>query len=345
MKIGIITVQDSANYGSYLQAYAMQRVLINMGHDVTFIKTRNEKEVKKVFFGTLKNPKTFLKNYRFNNKKYKEFLKDREIFKEILLEDVKKDTFDIVIIGSDELWNVKTRFFTNNFFYGAGIQTKKKIAFAISMGTANANDFKNYPELVKEMKKLNNIYVRDLNTKESVKNLIGKDCEMVCDPTFLIDVQEFEKDYKNTIEKKYMLVYSYNFTQKQQEYIKRFAKENKLLIVSACFNHSFCDICANCSPLQFCQIIKDSSYVVTTTFHGTIFSILNKKQFISMPSGPKVEDVLDKFKLQQQKISSDDDYEIFKKKLLKKIDFRNSETELLAWRERTINYLSNTIEN
>lgn len=344
MKVGIVTVQDSANYGSYLQAFALRKVLINMGHEVKFIKLRSEKEVKKVFFGTLKNPRTYITQYFLNLKKYKNFLKDRKIFEEVLLEDVNNNMFDIILIGSDELWNVKTEFFTNEFFYGGNIPIKKKVAFAVSMGTSNANDFKNYPNLVDEMKKLDDIYVRDLNTQINVENLIEKKCNMVCDPTFLIDVSEFEKNYKTKINNKYILVYSYKFTLKQKEFISRFAKNNNLKIVSACFKHDFCDICINCSPLQFCQIIKDAQYVATTTFHGTIFSILNKKKFVSMPSGPKVEDVLNKLKLQEQKVREEDDFEMFSEKLKRNIDFDNSEKELLKWRENTINYLKAIIE-
>ena len=61
MRIGILTVYDSANFGSYLQAYALKKVLENLGHKVKFIKFRNEKQLKEVFFGSIVHPKYFLK--------------------------------------------------------------------------------------------------------------------------------------------------------------------------------------------------------------------------------------------------------------------------------------------
>ena len=345
MRIGILTVYDSANFGSYLQAYALKKVLENLGHKVKFIKFRNEKQLKEVFFGSIVHPKYFLKNYIFNYKKYKVFTEDKSIFEEIPIQDLKKDTFDIVIIGSDECWNVKTQTFRNKCFYGIDIPTEKKVAFAISCGKSVTEDFKEFPDLVEGIQNLNKIFVRDERTQKNVKELIGKDAEMVCDPTFLIDVKEFDKEYDVNIDKEYLLVYSYNFTEKQKEYIKRFAKEQNLLIVSACFKHSFCDKCINCSPLEFCKLIQNSKYVITTTFHGTIFSILNKKQFISIPSGQKVVDVLNKTGLIKCEFKENEEgYEEFKNKLLEEINFDISQKNILEWRNKSLSILEKLLK-
>ena len=345
MRIGIITVHDSANFGSYLQAYALKKVLENMGHQVYFIKARSEEAVKKVFFGTIRHPKSFFRNYFFNIKKYKEFLKDRELFQELEIDEIEKNNIDILLIGSDELWNVRTKAFTNEKFYGINIPIKRKIAFAISCGKAEPEDYKNYPNLIQGMKELDDIFVRDKKTQQNVKQLLNKDCEMVCDPTFLLDVKDFDKDYEVPIKEKYLLVYSYYFTQQEQEYIKKFARENNLIIVSACFKHKFCDKCVICSPLQFCKIIQQAQYVVTTTFHGTIFSILNKKSFISIPASQKVEDVLQKFNMQKYKFDvKQENYEDFKTKLLTEKDFESSQKELLKWREKSLGILKNILE-
>ena len=140
MKVGILTVYDSNNFGSYLQAYALKKVIEEMGHSVKFIKFRTEKEVKKIYYPSRKNLLHYLKSYSFNTKKYNLFLEDRKNFEEISIKDVKKDTFDIVIIGSDECWNVKTQTFRNKCFYGIDIPTEKKVAFAISCGKAVTED-------------------------------------------------------------------------------------------------------------------------------------------------------------------------------------------------------------
>ena len=345
MNIGIITVHDSANFGSYLQAYALKRVLENLGHKVYFIKARSENVVRKVFLGTIRHPKGFLRDYFFNIKKYKEFLKDRKLFQEIEIDEIEKENIDTLLIGSDELWNVRTKAFTNEKFYGIKIPIKRKIAFAISCGKAEPEDYEKYPNLLEGMKDLEDIFVRDKKTQQNMKQLLNKDCEMVCDPTFLLDVNEFDKDYEVPIKEKYLLVYSYYFTDQEQEYIKKFARENNLIIVSACFKHKFCDKCIICSPLQFCKIIQQAQYVVTTTFHGTIFSILNKKSFISIPASQKVDDVLEKFKMEECKFDvNKEKYEDFKAKILTEKDFKNSQKELLNWREKSLEVLRNIIK-
>lgn len=344
MKVGIVTVYDSNNFGSYLQAYALKKVIENLGHNVQFIKFRSEKEAKKVFFPSKKKIFYFLKTYFFNKNKYNLFLRDRKIFSEFPINDISKDSFDIIIIGSDECWNVKIGTFRKKCFYGLGLPIDRKVAYSISCGKALSEDFKKFPDLVKGMKELEEIYVRDEQTRKNIKDLINKDCEMVCDPTLLIDVKEFDKDYEVNIKKDYLLIYSYKFSERQIEYIKKFAKEQNLLIVSVCFKHKFCNKNINCSPLQFCKIIQKSKYVVTTTFHGTIFSILNKKQFISIPSGQKVRDILNKLNLTDCEFKEEkEDYEDFKKKLLNGINFNNSEKNILQWREKSINILKNIL--
>ena len=345
MKVGIITVHDSNNFGSYLQAYALKKVIEKMGHTVQFIKIRTEEDAKKIFFPGRRNILHFMRTYNFNKKKYMLFLEDRKEFSEFPIENLNRDSFDIIIIGSDECWNVKTGTFRKKCFYGIDIPVERKIAFAISCGKAVTEDFKNFPELVEGIKNLDNIFVRDERTRQNIEELIGKKCEMVCDPTFLLDVKEFDKKYDVNIDKDYLLVYSYVFSDKQKEYIKRFAKEQNLLIVSACFKHKFCDKCINCSPLEFCKIIQNSKYVVTTTFHGTIFSVLNKKQFISIPSGQKVQDVLNKLGLRQCEFKEDEEeYNDFRNKLLTDINFDNSQKKILEWREKSVGILKNILK-
>ena len=139
MKVGIVTVYDSNNFGSYLQAYALKKVIEKLGHNVYFIKFRTEKEAKKVFFPGKRKLLHYIKTYYFNNKKYNLFLKDRKIFDEISIKDVDKNSFDIIIIGSDECWNVKTETFRNKCFYGIDLPIKRKIAFSISCGKTLQN--------------------------------------------------------------------------------------------------------------------------------------------------------------------------------------------------------------
>lgn len=337
MKIGVVTVHDSSNFGSILQAFGLKKTLEKMGHDVYFIKTRSRKELYKIFLGKSKN----IKKYFYNKKKYKVFMQDIEEFKEISLEDIQNnpELVDLLIIGSDELWNVDTPVFRNEYFYGISMKVNRKITYAISSGSATYERLKNYPNLIQGIKEIDNIFVRDKLTGENVKKITGKDPEFTCDPTFLVDISEFKKKYDNPIKDKYLLIYSYSYSEKQKEYIVRYARENKLKIVSAGLFNSWCDKNINCSPLEFSEVICGAEAVVTTTFHGTIFSILNKKQFVSFSGKQKTKDVLEKTNLTDAIFNEEDSYENFKLHFTKKLDFNEAYNRILSMREESLEKL------
>ena len=345
MKIGIITVHDSSNYGSILQAYGLRKALTQMGHEVVYIKTRDRDSVKKLFWGNKKNIVKYIKNYKFNMEKYKVFGKELDKMPEIMLSEVNDSNMDLVVIGSDELWNVNTKTFTNEYFYGINVKVKNKIAYAISSGIAGIKDYEKYPNLIKGMKEISTILVRDKKTHDNLKELINRDCEYACDPTFLIGVDEFITEYENPIQEEYLLVYSYKFSKQYIKYIKKYAKENNLKIVAPCMKKSWADYNINCSALEFSSLIRGAKNVVTTTFHGTIFSILNKKQFVSLQGMPKVLDVIKRVGLDDRIVYKEDSYEEFKNKLQNPIDFKVSDGNIMKMRKESLEKLDKIIKN
>lgn len=342
MKIGIITVHDSQNFGSFLQAFALRTVLLNLGHDVYFIQRRSSKEVKKSFIGKTKN----IKKYLFNCKKYKNFSKDIEMFKTLTLDEVKKDNnIDVLIIGSDELWNINIPSFRQEYFYGIGLKAKKKIAYAISSGSATYNQLLNYQNIINGIKELDKIFVRDRLTEQNIEKISGIKPEFTCDPTFLIDICNFKKESSIKINYKYILIYSYLYTEKQKEYITKYARERGLKILSAGLYCSFADKNINCSPLEFSEIICKAEAVITTTFHGTIFSILNKKKFVVFEAREKTKDVLEKTGLLNAMIDENKGYNEFEKQFEINLDFENAHKLIKEMREISIDKLKNELNN
>ena len=90
------------------------------------------------------------------------------------------------------------------------------------------------------------------------------------------------------------------------------------------------------------ESILGAEYIITNTFHGTIFSLLNKKKFVSIPNSQKVVDVIQKVKLEQQAIYNCN-YDEFKSKLDNTIDYDSVYCEILKWRDNTINILKNIL--
>ena len=111
MKIGIVTVEKSANVGSFLQAYALQKVLEAWGHEVYFVSAGQESFFKREYCwfipkrGNLKYPVKFIKRNLDGLKKYKLFAQDH---KKLKTWD-KKEKLDLFILGSDEIWNVQRK--------------------------------------------------------------------------------------------------------------------------------------------------------------------------------------------------------------------------------------------
>ena len=344
MKIGVITPYDSSNAGAFLQAYALKTVLEKNGNKVYYIKLRDEAQLKRFFLGNKKNIRSFISRYFFNRKKYHIFQEaTRQAFDTIELKNIDEENLEAIIIGSDEVWNVNKEYYRQKCFYGIGYQVPKKIAYAPSCGTAKLEDYTNYEYIKEGMKELDAIFPRDEQTKGITEKLTNRKCETVLDPTLLVDLKGIKPNIE--IKNNYLLGYGYSFNIKQQEYIKKFAKKHNCITLSVCIKHSWCDKNLNCSPLEFIEMIKNAQYVITKTFHGTIFSILNKKNFVTFKGSQKISDLLEKLMLSDRLIDENScTYENFEKKLEEKINFNESHSVILRERERSLKELQEALE-
>lgn len=310
MKIGIITVADSANFGSFLQGFALKNILEGLGYEVRFIRTRDEEYVKRIYYNWKPGPRDLVHPLRFlrkninGYKKHRKFTADHQFLKMCL--PGEEDNLDCVILGSDEIWNVRSEVFRSPVFYGR--DRARIIAYAISAGSAVYSDFLYYPEILQWVHELEDIYVRDENTRDIVEKIIGKRVGLVCDPTFLTDDKSFFKEFSDSyLEKhRYILVYIYPnaLTKEIIKEVKKFSKRKCLKLVSAGFYNYWCDYNVVCSPLEFCAVIKHAQYVITGTFHGSIFSILNEKQFVGIAMSEKVKDLLKRYDLESRLIQA-----------------------------------------
>ena len=322
MKIGVLTVYDVSNYGSFLQAVALKNELEAMGHEVYHIKVKSEKETRQGFYKypatrrSLHHPIEEVKKYLLGRQKYQIFQKASEIFKTIEYKDCNK--MDLIIVGSDEIWNVSEKEFQNPMYFCKNIKCRKA-TYGISVGKGRKKDFDQYPEYKKYIKKMDYITARDENTQKLVQEITGKRPPMVCDPTFLVPVKTLTEPLKDEFLKKekYLLVYTYYFTIDPwlTEYIVRYAREKNLKIVSAGFYFSWCDYTVNCSPKQFNQVLKNAECIVTTTFHGSVMSFLNHKELLAVPFSPKVNDVMNKVSLGHLVVNGKIPYKKFKEKM------------------------------
>ncbi len=335
MKIGIVTVYDSiTNYGSFLQAYALCKVLEEKGHDTYFIRRMSDEDVLNRFNqlvikqNTVKNTqpvkRTLLKiKYKMitkrelanNIKRYEALKNDWKSIKIIDKEKIAEIKLDLIICGSDEIWNIHNKDIDISF-YGCGwIRNISKIAYAISSGDTKTVEFLSEESWKEQIGDFDVILPRDELTKKMIFDYTKKESPIVCDPTILRGYRNYKITDRGKEFGKYMLIYSYQLNKTEKKYIKRYAKENNLKIVSPCVYSIIADKNIYTSALEFPSLVANAECVYTTTFHGTIFSLMFAKRMCFSPRFPKITNLLDQVNGRKYILSTNASYDDFKKVL------------------------------
>lgn len=355
MKIGVVTVHDSSNLGSFLQAFSMQELIKQHGDDPVIIKTRSSFTTFCLYLGynnarAVRSLKRFLffllqctrdiSNLKKRYQKYKKYKKDWDKFEQIISVS-KANTrikLDVLLLGSDEIWNVNQPAFQNPYLYGDGIKSDKKIAYAVSLGNATVDKMKLFPHLIDKIKLLNAVFYRDERTQSVLADCGVEVNERVCDPTIQIDIKKYMKsiDEVDLPDAPYIAVYSYIVTKEHKSWIQRFARENNLKTLAVSLPQEWCDAYMNCSPLEFGAVLEKAKYVYTTTFHGTIFSALYHKNFVATAILPKVSDVLQLLGLEKHSIPENCSYDTFSHLL--KCEYCFEEMEKILFKLRGESY-------
>lgn len=291
MKIGIITWFFGANYGAQAHSYALYNVLQNMGHTCEFIqyypKSRFRIQLGNIIMvaghrqGLLHPVRTLkaaagLKRFEYLHRYYKmspRVHNGREI------DDLG---YDLVILGSDEVFKINHQFF-NEVNYGVGINHTPKMTYAPCSGETNvqAGLSENIRKSLEEMVALS---ARDKYTAQLLKNNSGRNVKIVLDPTFLYD---FSGIAERLPEDNYILIYAFSELDEYQERIREYADEYHLSIVSIGRQRRWADQSyALASVPQWIGAFERTSLVITDSFHGTIFAIKNKKEFVRTGFSP-----------------------------------------------------------
>lgn len=247
--------------------------------------------------------------------------------------------FDIFICGSDQIWNLDcTQGVEPAYFLKFANKDKLKIAYAPSL--AHVKFAKNYDaDLKKAIKDLDYISIREESTLPLIQPLTEKKVSVVLDPTLLLDQKDYEliiSQDKNKSE--YIFVYMLEYSVELVKYCNRFNNERKIKIIYIA-NNKFSGIKGEnvfgIGPDKFLKYIKEAKYIITNSFHATVFSIIFNKKFVTFTtkhSSSRMVDLLDKLGISERiynenfNIDKDIDYDMVQKKL---IDMRKSSLEYL----------------
>lgn len=293
--IGIITVFYSENFGSYLQAYALKKTLEVLGYESVFIFTGtmySHTKYKtllsvgnKLLHGDPKNAWLAVKKYKYFSKALSD-----DFFKYIPQEEMDSSNIDTLVLGSDTLWNVEYKYFKPlySLFWPTEFYGKRIVSYASSVANSKVEDIRNLEFPEKSLERIDALSVRDMYSYKVISELTTKNIELVCDPTFLLDKEEYSCFFIDTAMDKYIALYLFEtISEECVSRIVRLAKDNHLMIISIGKYYSWCDKYVDPSVENFVSYIKNADYVFTNTFHGTIFSIIFEKQFTIFGSGKK----------------------------------------------------------
>ena len=296
--IGIQTFWNVPNYGTFCQAYALQKILqkMNDGKSVRQIAHLDQHHYnfyfnKKEYMRS--NPvwkKAFWKSYFVKNEDIR--LKQQEFFEAydsiphtdiINNENCSKFKFDKVFLGSDIIWDYSISAFNNDpLLFGIGFDAEI-YAYAASFGTVPADAV--IPEYVENaIKNMKYISVRDDKSAEIVRRITGITPEVVLDPTWLWDFNS-DKNILEPMDNNYILVYGQDFTSEFIDNLIRYAKKLHKKIVALDCNEDHYDWCdkmisqSGLSPFMWIGYFKHADMIATSTFHGVTFSLIFNKNF------------------------------------------------------------------
>lgn len=369
MKIGILTLPFNNNYGGYLQAYALMTVLMRMGHDVELIYRKHNK--RPLSLRTKHFVKTFVK-YCIG-RKHGRFILDQEkelrekgvnimpfvdknivprtrpIYssKELRKECVNK--YDAIIVGSDQVWRAKyvSGIVSNMFLDFTEGYDIKRIAYAASFGIANPEYSEDEKTICGNLiEKFDSISIRE-ESGLLVFNSFNwkvKTPQVVLDPTLLL----CKEDYNKLIPSEYVdakgkiFCYVLDKSMERKEVIMTIQETMKKNI------YEISNIQKTESPLPSIEIwlsaIRDSDFVITDSFHGTVFSILFNRPFVVLANKERGIDrfisLLNTCGLSDRIAMNTEEAEII---ISKKITWEEVNKKISHNKEKSFNYLKTSL--
>ena len=292
----IITYYEAPNYGAFLQAYATQSFLRAHGVECWICKHCANKP----------NLLTKLLDKRIPSEviAYRQEIQAKidEVQKYLQISGNKASEYDLAIIGSDEVWNIKNLTAVHlPVFFQPYKRAVKTVAYGACAGKCQAKHMKLLP-YTSGIRKLDAVSVRDAHTWDMARDLGITDPVRVLDPTFLYP---FEKELPpRAMAEDYILVYTYGLSQDQIRGIQEFARKRNLKIVATGSKCEWADENPLPSPFEWLSLIKHSAYVITSTFHGTVFGIIFNKQFATVGNrSNKVSSLLKELRLEDRLVS------------------------------------------
>jgi len=377
VKIGIITLHGENNYGAALQAVALKNVLNKfaatkiINYSSTYgslpfssIFMSNEdiarREISHTMFSLLakgNNPsKVFEPIIRIH--KFKDFMQTygnlTEPYTYEQLINNEMEPFDVYVSGSDQIWNPKLTGLDPVFFSSYALPGAKKISYASSIGGHKFNT--DEAAIMKQhLSSFSHISTREENAALILEDITGREVDCVLDPTLLLNKEQWVKLLRITKRSdRYVLVYNMSMNSLIFKIACSIARAKGLRIYNVTNWYRIRDIADSreyldeifigAGPVDFLELIYNSSFIVTDSFHGTAFSVNFNKPFISvMPqSAPgRVAGLLDMLGLRGRLVHNVDEFKEVNIDL--NIDYETVNMLLEKQRGKSMSFIRNAL--
>lgn len=366
-KVGILSMQRVINYGSYLQAYALKQLLLKHGAEsVEFIDiipgkglpgysasglayyiSRFKAMMKVILAGNATAKKKTLD--------YRTRLADmmKKAWGVLGLKDYPMaPQVDLAVIGSDEVFHCcqKTQWGYTPQLYGRIPNAKEVVSYAGSFGATKLEMLKKAgvaDEIGENLKCLKSISVRDDNSKFIVEQLTGITPLINIDPVLAYGYKKEIDKATEVDEKNYILVYSYPdriHDKREVEAIRQFANQKGKKLICVMSRYDWCDRAIIPTPLELLGWFKNADYVITETFHGTIFSIITNRQFATIgrvTAIPKLTSMLRPYGLETRLVAPERTIESI---FMEEIDYDKVNSSLSNLQKESEQYLDKILE-
>ncbi len=352
------------NFGTYLQAYALQQYIISLGYDNSIIDDATIIESYSLGKDTWKQKlkikiKLLSKSFRELQRAQKiSFASYNKFKREYLFIDYNTlplsflDTrYNTYICGSDQIWNPFSLGYPNSSFFYADFTYKKKIAYAPSIGVSQIPQKyeRRFADLISNFRFLS---AREEQGRNIMSKLTKKEIVKVVDPTLLLCQNDWNELLKtNSDSEPYVLVYLLTPNNKYLNAAKSFAHQHglplKIVFLHSGY-YSEADELILGGPIEFLQAINNASYLFTDSFHGSIFASIFHVQFVTFrrfqnvatSQNSRIENLLSMMNIPERLIGEDDLCRIAH---LNPIDFVQLENSISPFILKSKQYLSTAL--
>ena len=365
MKIGILTVPFNNNYGGFLQAFALKRVLMDMGHKVIFINRRRNRpnKMKNRIYRLLvkwhlKKDPIAVKQEQISvhtNRFKSQYLAPitNEFYTTRQLERCLKQRFDCIIVGSDQVWRYRYAEDSIDDFFCNFLRGRKipHFSYAASMGTDEMEYPQDKLEVCKELlKDFSSISVREESAARILYDYFGAlQVVTVLDPTLLLNRDVYINLFRDKYEQEknpYILTYILDEDEVLSKEVSQFASEREILVVSMKAETGDLFSLDVLQPVEcWLASIYNARYVITDSYHGTVFSIIFHKPFLVVNNTARgtarLKNLLNRLHLEERLVATTNG---IREVMNRPIDWTTVENSLRQEKEKSLAFLESSLK-